>query len=317
VFPKLGDVLAEDVKRADLLAITDDAKADGKQRTAQVLFSDMSQMFSFAAEREIVPFNPLDAVKKRKAVGKSAERARELSGELEDLACALPGAGLSPRNECAVWLILATGVRVGECMGACWSDDVTDARALQAAAAEVGAHFGVIDARARTWYLPTSKNQRDHTIHLSDFALRQIERLAELREVGADGQPVPWVFPSTDAARPVCIKSFGKQLSDRQREPERRMQGRSKATRSLCLPGGRWTAHDLRRTAATLMVQLGVYSGVIDECLNHMQESKVARTYQQDRRLPQQRVAFDALGQRLASIGDDVAPSNVVPLRSA
>ena len=77
------------------------------------------------------------------------------------------------------------------------------------------------------------------------------------------------------------------------------LRGRSKSTTSLSLPGGRWTAHDLRRTAATFIAALGVSGDVIDECLNHVIESRVRRTYIRDRRIVQQRHAFDALGKFL------------------
>jgi len=315
VFPKLGDVPAENVKRADLLAIVDDAKAGGTLRTAQVLLTDLRQMFRFAVEREVVPHNPLEGIKRTKVAGRAVERDRALTeAEVQGLARALPLARMAPRSATAIWLILATGVRVGECMGAVWATPGLDVKALAAVADEAGAKFGVIDLAARTWHLPTTKNERDHTIHLSDFALARLAELAGLREVDDKGKLVPWVFPATDRDRPVCIKSFGKQLADRQREPERRMSGRSKATHSLSLNGGRWTAHDLRRTAATLMARLGVSTDVIDECLNHKLQSKVARVYIKDRREADQRRAFDALGRRLAELVEGRASDNVLAL---
>lgn len=317
VFPRIGDVPAEQVKRADLLAIVDDAKAGGTLRTAQVLLTDLRQMFSFASEREIVPFNPLDGIKKSKVGGRSAERKRTLSDdEITALSRALPQARMAPRSEAAVWLILTTGVRVGECMGAVWAAEGLDGSSLAAVADAEGTKFGIIDVAARTWHLPTTKNERDHTIHLSDLALAQLTRLAALREVDEHGEPVPWVFPATDRTRPVCVKSFGKQVADRQLLPDRRMSRRSKATQSLALPGGKWTAHDLRRTAGTLMAALGISGDVIDECLNHVIESRVRRTYIHDRRLVDQARAFDALGQHLAQlVSSGAAPaSNVVAL---
>jgi integrase len=126
------------------------------------------------------------------------------------------------------------------------------------------------------------------------------------------------VFPNTAGDGPVCIKSFGKQLADRQRPPERRLQHRSKRTESLVLPGGRWTAHDLRRTAATFMADLGISGDVIDECLNHVIESRVRRTYIRNRRPAEQARAFDALGARLAAlVNNTAAQTNVVAMDAA
>ena len=108
------------------------------------------------------------------------------------------------------------------------------------------------------------------------------------------------------------LKSFGKQLADRQRPAEKRMSGRSKRTESLMLPGGKWTAHDLRRTAGTLMASLGISGDVIDECLNHVIESRVRRTYIRDRRPLEQARAFDVLGERLEQlIGGKPTANNV------
>jgi integrase len=317
VFPALGDAPADQVKRADLLAIIDHAKAGGTLRTAQVLLTDLRQMFRFAVEREVVPHNPLDGIKRSK-VGRAVERDRVLSdAELQALARAQTLARMSPRSAAAVWLILATGVRVGEAMGAVWAAESLDVPALTKVADDAGAKFGVIDMAARTWHLPTTKNERAHTVHLSDFALARLSELAALREMNDRGKPVPWVFPATDRTRPVCVKSFGKQLADRQRGPERRMSRRSKRSLSLALPGGKWTAHDLRRTSATIMARLGFSTDVIDECLNHKLQSKVARVYIQDRRRGDQARAFDALGSHLGQlVGKALADSHDIGRKS-
>ena len=298
LFPKLGEVAAEDVRKPDLLEILDECKAGGQRRTANVLLADLRQMFRFAAEREIVPRNPLEGIKRASVGGKDVERDRVLSAdELRALVVALPAAGMGPRSLAAVWLILATAVRVGEAMGARWEH---------------------VNLSARTWYLPDTKNERDHLIHLSGAALQQFAVLQGLREVTADGALSPWVFPATDNRNHVDIKTFGKQLADRQRQPDARMSGRSKNTRALMLAGGKWTAHDLRRTAATLMAGAGVSTDTIDECLNHKLQSKVARVYIKDRRLPEQARAFDALGARLQGIvTGQPAASNVVEIRAA
>jgi integrase len=312
VFPRIGQVAVEDVKRADLLTILDTAKAEGKLRTANVLLSDLKQMFRFALMRELVTRNPLDTVGKRDVGGPSVERDRVLAPEeIRQLARTLPASGLQARFVAGAWIILSTGARVGELIGAVWSAAGRDASKLQLAAEACGVKLGFVDLHRHTWYLPETKNQRDHTIHLSDFAMSHFQTLAALRESepGAPGATVPWVFPGSSGEGPVGVKTFGKQLSDRQREPHRRLTGRTKALSALVLPGGRWTAHDLRRTTATLMASLGISGDVIDECLNHKIESRVRRTYIRDRRSAAQAEAFDALGSHLSVLASPpVAP---------
>lgn len=329
VFPKIGDMAAGDVRKADLLAVLDAQTSAGKMRTANVLLADLKQMFDFAADRDLTAGNPLFTTKKAKVGGASVARDRVLSDdEVKALARAVPTAKMQPRSAAAIWLTLATAVRVGELMGVVWAADLPGAGrarqaridALQAMADAEGVKLGFVDLESRTWHLPDTKNQRDHTIHLSDYAIEQLRVLGGLRELlkdSTDGALSPWVFPATDNHRPVCIKSFGKQLADRQREPEQRMSGRSKATTSLMLAGGKWTAHDLRRTAATIMARCGFSSDVVNECLNHMQSDRMARVYIQDRRETEQARAFDALGAHLARlISSQAAAINVVVLKA-
>ena len=284
IFQRIGHLEARTVKKSDLLAILDEIKADGKLRTANMLLADLKQMFRFALARDIIERNPLDTVTKRDVGGADVERDRVLtSEEIKTLANAIPKANLAKRSEIALWIILATGARISELMNAEWQN---------------------VDLKASTWHLPETKNQRPHTIHLSKFAKSHFDRLVSMRlvEMKVGEKALPWVFPNAKANGPVCIKSFGKQLSDRQRSVEQRMKNRSVNTDSLSLPGGRWTAHDLRRTAATMMAQLGVSTDVIDECLNHIIANRVSRVYIRDRRVAEQAKAFDLLGEKLSAL---------------
>lgn len=284
VFPYIGATRAVEVRRADVMGLLDRAKLAGKLRTANVLLANLRQMFAWAELRELVDRNPTVGVTKRDAGGEESPRDRVLSpDELRALAKAIPAANMEDRSVVAIWLLLATGARVGETMLAEWKD---------------------IDLQARTWYLPkeATKTERDHTVHLSDFAVVQFQRLLALRPNDSKGKPLPWVFPNRAGDGPVDVKSFGKQLADRQRPADKRLQGRSKGTTALLLAGGKWTPHDLRRTAATTMARLGTSGDVIDECLNHALESRVRRAYVHDRRPVQQAEAFDALGRELERV---------------
>lgn len=310
VFPTLGATALIDVTKADILAILDSVKAEGKLRTANVLLADLKQMFAFAAERELIVHSPIALVRKRKVGGKDVKRDRVLSAdELAALVKQMPAANLNRRTALGILVILATGCRIGELMGAAWSDCKPDQAALQALIDErhplrksEAPKLGFVDLEARTWYLPTTKNQRDHTIHLSDFAAAQFSELAKLRQLDAvSNKPIAWVFPDSAGAGPVCVKSFGKQLKDRQCAPDKRLKNRSKSFDSLVLTGGKWTAHDLRRTTSTMMSQLKVPNDVINECENHIKQG-ISGVYIHDRREAEQAKAYDAVGQRLTEL---------------
>lgn len=308
VFPKIGKMPFALVRRADLVAILDELKSAGRLRTANVMLADLKQLYRFAVDREIVDVSPIERIKKEKVGGKDVERNRKLS---RDEIALLPGkianANLSPRTALGIWIILATGVRVGELTGAAWPDHKTDSKALRLVAEAEDVKFGTVDFLTREWFIPDTKNQREHTIHLSDFALEKFKALAELK------QHDDWMFPDSTGKKPVCVKSFGKQLADRQRESAP-MKNRSKAFDALTMPGGKWTAHDLRRTAASLMASLGVSSDVINECLNHKQQDRMSRVYIHDRRDTHQQEAFEKLGAELKRIESGETTGQLITL---
>ena len=267
VFPAIGAIALDDLRKADLMALLDAQKAAGKMRTANVLLAELKQMLDFAAERELIPANPLGTVKKTKVGGADVARERNLSDEeISLLGPAIASARLHPRNATAIWLTLATGVRIGELLGAVWADDLpTNAKrrtarldALKAITEAEGEKLGVIDTTARTWYLPDTKNQRDHTIHLSAFALAQLEVLRQYREALIDsttGELSPWLFPATDNSRPRVRQVAGqatKRPPARARAaPEQPHQGRHGADAAgRQVDGARPEAHGGHRHGA-------------------------------------------------------------------
>jgi hypothetical protein len=134
-----------------------------------------------------------------------------------------------------------------------------------------------------------------------------------LRKINGASQ---WCFPNRDDSGHVCVKTVTKQLGDRQRAEASPMSGRSSRTSALVLSGGKWTPHDLRRTAATLMTALGVLPEVAEKCLNHTEESRVKRTYQRYSYESEKREAWRLLGERLDLLTRD--GDNIVTLhRSA
>jgi integrase len=157
---------------------------------------------------------------------------------------------LTARSVAAVWLVLATGVRVGELLGATWGGGDSNLPKQKAAAEASAVKLGVVDLAARRWHIEETKNQRSHTIHLCDFAVKQFEGLAEFREASPDdpNPPASWVFPNCSGTGPVGVKSFGKQSADRQRPPECRLKKpqsrhRSAAATRRSMDGARPSPH--------------------------------------------------------------------------
>lgn len=286
VLPAIGHIPAEDVTKAHIMKVLDGILARGARRLANRTLSELRQMFGFGYTRDIVKNDPTHRLKKADIGGKEVERDRVLSDdEIHDLARRVPLANLYLPSECAIWIMLSTGCRVGDLMKARWEE---------------------LDFDARTWTFQPEKDkthiQRTHTVYLSDFAWQWFQKLHTVTGTSE------WLYPrrrdiadedSTEdhESGPVCKKSITKQIRDRQTtEP---MQGRSKLSGSLKLAGGPWTSHDLRRTCTTLMVDLGVSPDVAHLCTYHLEQDRIKRTYNRARQAAAQKEAWRLLGERL------------------
>lgn len=286
VFPTIGDMAAEDVRKGHVMALVDKVKSRGVPRMARVVFSLLRQMMRFAVDRDLLESDPTAAIRKEKAVGKDEERDRALSeDEIKQLATKLPDAGLTESVKAAVWIMLATLCRVGELSMSKWAD---------------------LYLESKKWRIPAevAKNKKEHWITLSDFAVAQFEILKKSLTSKV------WIFPSRDGKKHLNEKTITKQLRDRQRTEK--LKGRAKPTCILLLSGGQWTSHDLRRTGATLMGELRVAGDVIDRCLNHVEQNKMKRTYQRQRIEQAKAEAWKLLGERLELLTSGA--DNVIPM---
>lgn len=294
VLPKLGDRTLDTLRRSDMTDLLDGLTATGKRRTANMALSLVRQFVRWCAVREWMDRDPTLGIAKKDAGGKETARDRNLSElEIIELRDRLDAAKLTERMREAVWLLLATGVRVGELAGAPLSE---------------------FDLDRGEWHIPgeRTKNRDPHIVHLSPFALARVRRLSELAE-GSD-----WLLPGRVPAgadrsvgKPISPKYIAKQVNDRQRTVP--LKRRTKAAATLLLARGEWTPHDLRRTMASRMGDLGIRPDVIERCLNHRPEG-IAAVYQRADLLPERRAAFDAWGAKLEALMATASPDNVTAL---
>ncbi|WP_264713325.1 tyrosine-type recombinase/integrase [Limobrevibacterium gyesilva] len=158
---------------------------------------------------------------------------------------------------------------------------------------EVGrARWRDIDMDAGTWTIPgeQSKNGQSHVVPLAPQAL-------ELLRTRMPDKPKP--------AALVFATGTGAALGNWDRE--------TKALQEDSKTAG-WTRHDLRRTGATMLGEMGELPDIIEAALNHVSiRSPLAATYNRSRYRPQVAVAL----QRLADVldGIEMGAGAVVPLR--
>ncbi len=300
VHPHVGEQPLEELRRDQVADLLDRLTSAGKNRTAAMLLQLLRQFVRWDSKRGGITHDPtIGLTKENDAGGKSKPRARALSQlEIVDLRKKLPDSALAPRIQHALWLILATGCRVGELSAARVSD---------------------FDLVAKVWTLPKTKNGSEHVVHLSEFAIEHLKKLFELRRKSAFLLPSRFVTIDDEPGaeredKPIDHAVVGKMLNDRQRTKP--LKGRTKASGALLLARGKWTPHDLRRTMATRMRQdLRISSDVVERCLNHKPQGIVA-IYQTGELLAERKEAFEAWGAELERLMKlDV--SNVVELGSS
>jgi integrase len=149
-----------------------------------------------------------------------------------------------------------------------------------------------IDLGARLWTIPAakSKNRLAHLVPLSSLAVEILEGLP-----GIDGR---FIF-STRAG--THISGFSKAKS-----------------RAAALSGvAAWRLHDLRRTMATRLAELGVPHPVVSKALNHSPRGVMGVTsiYNRYEYLDERREALERWAQRIRDIVDP--PPGNVALRAA
>ena len=147
-----------------------------------------------------------------------------------------------------------------------------------------------IDMQMGTWTLPDTKNGEVYTIPLS----RQVIQLLQGR-MGHDPAPDDLVFAT----------STGAPLGNWDRE--------TKALHEKSATGG-WSRHDLRRTGATMLGEMGELPDIIEATLNHVSiRSPLAATYNRSRYRPQVAAALQRLADALDGI--EAGAGEVIPLR--
>ncbi|HEX4952929.1 MAG TPA: tyrosine-type recombinase/integrase [Thermoanaerobaculia bacterium] len=135
------------------------------------------------------------------------------------------------------------------------------------------------DLNGDLWTIPAehSKSGRAHLVPLSESAREEIE--------SHRGRSQTWVLPSPDGDFPVS------------RTTSSRLTQRVASAHGMA----RWTAHDLRRTVASQLAEMGVEEFVIQRILGHAY-STVTATYNRYSYLAEKRAALEKWGQRLMEI---------------
>jgi integrase len=295
----IGTLKVSDVRRRDVIEAIE-VKAKQAPRQAAIMLTYSRKLFDYAADRDLVPANPLAGLKPSsiKVAGqrdplKSVARGRVLdSDEICSFWSKVEGCGLHMITALALKMILVTGQRPGEIAGMNGSE-----------------------IRGRIWTIPASrrgKTETSHSIYLTDTALEIIEaarrELARLegRRKALSGEIVFAAVPGkaiTNSALARAVERSHVVLGAKVVEP-----------------WGRWTPHDLRRTMRTGLSACRIRPDIAELTIGHTKRGIVA-VYDRHGFEDERKMALEAWERRLLNIVTGVEPNatndgNVVHLEA-
>ncbi len=313
VRPRWRGKQVKELRRKDIVTLLDRIVDRGSPVTANKVLAVVRRMLNFAVERGVIELSPCFGVK---APHKETPRARALSAaEIETFWRALDASGMETNLRQILRFLLATGAR----------------------RAEVGGlHKREIDTKARTWTLPAarSKNGKERIIPLSPLALAVLaeakpyeprnpeDDAAPAAEAAGQQDEAGWIFPSGRTGKPYQGRSIDHACHDlfmpRDRNRSRRRKVAANRKPPLLAGMPRFTPHDLRRTCATGMRELGIPLADVGLVLGHIDRSVTGRVYDQHTGLGEKRRALNLWSKRLSDIiAGKIEADNVIELARA
>jgi integrase len=242
---------------------------------ANAVFALVRAILRWALTQGIIASDPTHGM--TKPIKKEVVRDRELSpAEIEAFWRNLDELPTTPALRIAIKLSLVTAQRIGEVCG-------------------IAKNELVLDGSTPAWTLPgeRSKNGEGHRVPLSRLAVALIREALTLQKPKDGEVESPWLFPAR------AKRDGGQGPIEGHAASVAMFRGRNQ------LGTAHFRIHDLRRTAATRMAEMGINPFTISLVLNHVSASKSTITgkvyvqYSFDR---EKRDALDARGARLERI---------------
>ncbi len=164
-----------------------------------------------------------------------------------------------------------------------------------------GMEWRELDFERATWTIPASrsKNKRAHTLPLSPQAveiIKAVPRFSGSKFAFSPGKTAPSGFSraKTRANRLIAKLNGGEAIAP-------------------------WILHDIRRSAASGLAELGVNLPVIERCLNHVSGSfaGIVGVYQRFNFADEMRAAMERWGRHVEALGSEEPGGNVVRMSVA
>ncbi|MHB1400668.1 MAG: tyrosine-type recombinase/integrase [Trichloromonadaceae bacterium] len=285
-----GTRKVKDITRRDVNSLLESIVDRGAKNQANQVFKIVRAMFNWAVPRYDLEYSPCSNVKLPTAENKKERFFTE--DEIRAFWKELDTSGMTEEMKRAFRLILATGQRPGEV---------------------IGAHSREIDGN--WWTIPPerAKNKREHRVFLSPLARELFGTFEGFRFPS----PRPILRGGKSIQKPIEVNALAhavRRNSSWAQKPEPKKKKKSVENEPFFFTIKEpWTPHDLRRTCATHLGEMGYSDEVIGRVLNHTRAGVTSRynRHQYDKEIE---TALCAWARKLGNIITGQKPDNVVPL---
>jgi integrase len=272
VYPTLGGRAIDSIKRSEIIRLLDAVEDGSGARMADDVLAVLRKIMNWHAARSDEFSSPI-----RRGMARTKPKERQRTRTLSDAEVQLiwrHSADAGPYGAMLRFFLL-TSARLSEARLMVWKE---------------------LDAK--DWTLPAARNKTkvDLVRPLSDATRKEVPKPVD----GCD-----FVF-TLDGERPIGgLSKFKRRLDDAILVDLRKQDPKAK-------PLPRWTPHDVRRTARSLMSRAGVLSDHAELCLGHVLVG-VRGTYDRYEYYDEKKAAFEKLAALIERILNPV--DNVTPLR--
>jgi integrase len=262
VYPKLGDRPIADIRRNEIVRVLDRIEEENGPVMADQTLAFMRRVFNWHASRSYDFRSPIVRGMARTKPKTRARKRILADDEIRDLWKALDKADVPECYPAYVRGLLLTATRRNEAAG-----------------------MNSIEIEGDLWTIPGEryKTKLDHVVPLT----AQVKALIGSKPEGLKGNS--WfVFSTTNGAKAFSGYSKAKRALDKAIDKLREAEGRE--------PMPRWTLHDLRRTARSLMKRAKVPADYAERVLGHV-IGEVRETYDRYEYLDEKREALVQLAR--------------------
>ena len=271
ILPGLEDIPVEKVQRRTIVNLIDRIRDRGSPIMANRCGGLVKRIYSFGISRGVIEENPARDIKPTRERSRDRVLSDREIGVFWSRVDDLP---YSSYLKSSLKLILVTGQRPGEVIGAEWEN---------------------FDFENGVWNIPgeKTKNRLSHTVPLSTLTAEIIQSIPRHES--------RFLFPakrgkSIDGKKHLGVSSLSAAI-----RRHKEIFGEKS-----------WTPHDLRRTAATQLAALGVSRLVVSKILNH-KDRAITGVYDRYAYETEKRQALEAWAMKIVSLVEG-RNGKVIPL---